>query len=340
MSKTILVTGGTGLLGSYLLRYLVRNGQQQIRAIKRKNSSMDLVKDVEKKIEWIDCDILDVPLLEDVMRGVQQVYHCAGMVSYQGKDKKLMYQVNVEGTANIVNLGLEEGIEKLIHVSSVAAIGRRKGLKESSEKTKWEKSEMNSQYGISKYQGEQEVWRGIAEGLNAVIINPSIIMGSGFWDKGSAKFFRTISKGYPFYASGGSGFVDVRDVCRMMIEMMEGDVVAQRFIANAENISYKNAFDIIAKSINRKPPSMPLNKFLGSLAWRAEWMRSKLTGGWAVITKETVANSFHTHIYLNQKSVDTFGFEYTSYEQTVVEVGRQFLEAEKNGMSPRVLPLI
>ena len=116
--------------------------------------------------------------------------------------------------------------------------------------------------------------------------------------------------------------------------------MAQGFIANAENISYKNAFDIIAKSINRKPPSMPLNKFLGSLAWRAEWMRSKLTGGWAVITKETVANSFHTHIYLNQKSVDTFGFEYTSYEQTVVEVGRQFLEAEKNGMSPRVLPLI
>ena len=340
MSKTILVTGGTGLLGSYLLRYLVRDGHQNIRAIKRENSSMALVEDVKNKIEWIDCDILDVPLLEDVMRGVQQVYHCAGMVSYQGKDRKLMFQVNVEGTANIVNLGLDEGIEKLVHVSSIAALGRRKNLIETDEKTKWEKSERNSQYGISKYQGEQEVWRGIAEGLNAIVINPSIIMGSGFWDRGSAKFFRTISKGYPFYASGGSGFVDVRDVCRMMIEMMESEIVSQKFIANSENLSYKNAFDTIAKSIDRKPPSMPLNKFLGSLAWRVEWLRSRLTGGWAVITKETVANSFHTHIYSNQKSIDTFGFEYTPFEQTAIEVGRQFLEAKKNGMSPKVLPLI
>ena len=340
MGKSILVTGGTGLLGSYLLRYLVQSGHQNIRAIKRANSSMALVEEVKDKVEWIDCDILDVPLLEDVMRGVQQVYHCAGMVSYQSKDRKLMFQVNVEGTANIVNLGLDEGIEKLVHVSSIAALGRRKGLIETDEKNKWEKSEMNSQYGISKYQGEQEVWRGIAEGLNAAIINPSIIMGSGFWDRGSAKFFKTISKGYPFYAKGGSGFVDVRDVSRMMIELMESNIVAQRFIVNAENLKYKKAFDIIANAIDRKPPSMPLNKWLGGLAWRAEWLRSRLLGGWAVITKETVANSFHTHIFLNQKSIDTFSFEYTPFEQTVVEVGRQFLEAEKNGMSPKVLPLI
>ena len=340
MNKTILVTGGTGLLGSYLLRYLVRDGHQNIRAIKRANSSMALVEEVKDKIEWIDCDILDIPLLEDVMRGVQQVYHCAGMVSYQSKDRNLMYQVNVEGTANIVNLALDEGIEKLVHVSSIAALGRRKGLVETDENNRWEKSERNSQYGISKFQGEQEVWRGIAEGLNAIIINPSIIMGSGFWDRGSAKFYKTISKGYPFYATGGSGFVDVRDVCLLMMEMMESDIVAQRFIANSENLPYKKVFDIIAKSIDCKPPSMPLNKLIGGLAWRVEWLRSKLTGGWAVVTKETVSNSFHKHIFQNQKSIDTFDFEYTPYEQTAVEVGRQFLEAEKNGMAPKVLPLI
>jgi dihydroflavonol-4-reductase len=325
-NKKILVTGGTGFLGSYLLRYLVQKGYNNIFAIRRSTSKLDLVKPIEDKIQWVECDILDVRGLEKAMAGVEQIYHLAAMVSFEAKHRKRMHQINIEGTANVVNLALENNIEKLVHVSSIAALGRRKRLKVITEKTKWEKSGFNSAYAISKYLSEQEVWRGVAEGLRACIINPAVILGAGFWEEGSASFFSKINKGNKFYGVGGTGFVDVRDVSRLMIEMMESELVGEKVIANGENISYRKVFEMIADSINKKRPRIALNPMLGALAWRAEWLRSKITGSSALVTKETVENSFRTWIYENKKSIDTFNFKYIPVEQTIKEAGQLFLE--------------
>ncbi len=335
--EKILVTGGTGFLGSYLLRCLIHKGYNNIIAIRRSSSRMDLVEDVKDKIEWVDCDILDVIGLEKVMQDVEQIYHVAAMVSFEPKYRKKMHQVNIEGTANIVNLALDHQIEKLVFVSSIAAIGRRKRLTHINEKTKWEKSDYNSEYAISKYHAEQEVWRGIAEGLNAAIINPGIILGAGFWNEGSASFFSKIWKGNKFYGTGGSGFVDVRDVSRLMIKMMESEVKSERFIAIGENWSYQKVFETIADSIQKNRPSIPINPLLGGVAWRVEWVRSRITGHPALVSKETVENSFRNWIHDNQKSIDTFNHKYIPLEQTIHETGQLFLEAAKNGLQPKYL---
>lgn len=335
----ILVTGGTGFLGSYLLRYLVEQGYNNIHAIRRSTSKMDLVEEVKDKINWIECDILDVVGLGEAMQGVQQIYHVAAMVSFEPKYRKKMHQVNIEGTANIVNLALEHGVEKLVHVSSTAAIGRRKKITQIDEKTKWERSNYNSEYGISKYLAEQEVWRGVAEGLSAVVINPGIILGAGFWEEGSATFFMKMWKGNKFYGRGGNAFVDVRDVSRLMIMMMESEVVGERFLAIGENWSYQKVFDTIADSIDKKRPTIGLNSFLGGLAWRVEWVRSRLTGSSALVTKETVQNSFRTWVYDNQKSIKTFNFKYTPLEKTIKETGDIFQKIAKNDFKPMYLPV-
>ena len=335
----ILVTGGTGFLGSYLLRYLVEQGYNNIHAIRRSTSKMDLVEEVKDKINWIECDILDVVGLGEAMQGVQQIYHVAAMVSFEPKHRKKMHQVNIEGTANIVNLALVHGVEKLVHVSSTAAIGRRKKITQIDEKTKWERSNYNSEYGISKYLAEQEVWRGMAEGLSAVVINPGIILGAGFWEEGSAKFFMKMWKGNKFYGRGGNAFVDVRDVSRLMIMMMESEVAGERFLAIGENWPYQKVFDTIADSIGKSRPTIGLNAFLGGLAWRVEWVRSKLTGSSALVTKETVQNSFRTWVYDNQKSIDTFDFQYTPLEKTINETGDIFQKTIKNKLKPSFLPV-
>ena len=338
-NKKILVTGGTGFLGSYLLRYLVQQGYNNIIATKRKSSRMDLVQPVVDKITWVNCDILDVVGLEKAMQGVQQIYHTAAVVSFAPKQRKKMNQVNIEGTANIVNLALDSQVEKLVYVSSIAALGRRKRLQNINEKTKWERSDYNSAYGISKYLAEQEVWRGVAEGLSASIINPAVIMGAGFWKEGTSALFNKMYKGNKFYGTGGNGFVDVRDVSRLMIQLMESDVVGERFIVNGENWDFQKLFNQIADALKVSQPNIALTPFLGGLAWRAEWFRSKISGNAPIVTKETVANSFRTWIYENQKSLKTFDFKYTPLEQTIQETGKSFLQSIPNGQNFAYLPL-
>ena len=177
--KRILVTGATGFLGAYLLRQLVTQGHA-IRALRRANSPMHLVEDIADLVEWVEADILDIVALETAFEGVTHVYHCAAMVSFHPRDVDRMMKINVEGTANIVNLSLSFGVQKLVHVSSIAAVGRSKERPQLDESSKWTTSKLNTNYAISKYMGEQEVWRGHAEGLAVGIVNPAIILGSGF----------------------------------------------------------------------------------------------------------------------------------------------------------------
>ena len=218
--QPVLITGATGFLGSYLLRSLIKSGHQNIRALRRPNSDHALVADIQGAVEWVEGDLLDPAALEDAMQGIRQVYHCAAIVSFDPRMVRTMLRANVEGTANVVNAALWEGVDKLVHVSSIAAIGRSPEEKKVSENTKWQRSPLHSNYAISKYLSEQEAWRGMAEGLNVSVVNPSVILGSGRWEDGPLQLFRLGWKAFPFYATGVSGFVDVRDVAQAMILLL------------------------------------------------------------------------------------------------------------------------
>lgn len=338
--KKIFVTGGTGFLGSYLLRYLIHKGYTDIRALKRSTSSMALLGDVAHLIEWIEGDILDVVSLQESMQEVQQVYHCAAIVSYESGQADLMHEVNVAGTANVVNLALEMQVEKLVHVSSIAALGRSGKSKLLDESAKWEQSKFNTQYAISKHRAEMEVWRGIAEGLNAAIVNPSVILGSGYWQEGTCRIFMNGWNNFPFYPRGGTGFVDVRDVAKATIELMEQPITNERFIINGENLSYHDVMTRIALTLGKKTPSIRVNSLIQETAWRAAWLYSKWSGKRPFITKETARQSARTHYYDNAKSRTQLGIDYTPIQQTIEETAMQLKVVATKGFEPDVLELI
>ncbi len=333
----ILVTGGTGFLGSYVLRMLVQRGLR-VCALRRAESRMELVQEVADKIAWVETDVNDVLNLDAAFEGVTHVFHCAAMVSFHPRDVRRMMQINVEGTANIVNLALEHQVKKLVHVSSIAALGRTKERPDLDEAAKWVTSKANSQYAISKYLAEQEVWRGQAEGLTTAIVNPAIILGSGFWELGSARFFKQVADGLKFAPIGRSGFVDVRDVADFMIRLMESDVSGERYVLSAENVDYKRFFQLIADALHTKAPFIKVTPLLAEVAWRVEWLKEKIIGGDPMVTKESARASVSRFFYHNEKSL-SFGFQYRPLEQTIRETAAQFLTAKNNDLSPSVLPI-
>ncbi len=297
---------------------------------------MDLVSDIHSDIEWVDCDILDIIGLEDAMEGIQQVYHSAAIVSFLPSERAYMRQVNVEGTSNVVNLSLSQGVEKLLHVSSIAAIGRRKQGVTISENSNWERSPFNSKYAISKRMAELEVWRGVAEGLHANIINPSMILGAGRWNDGPQKFFKVVWDEIAYFPRGTNGFVDVRDVVRMMVQLMEEDISGERVIASANSLPYQELMSLIARHLNKKPPAKPLSPLLTHLLWRMEWLKSKLSGQAPNVTKETALHTSRTFYYDHSKSKELLDFEYLPIEKTIADIAPAFLEASQHNFESRL----
>lgn len=337
--KKILVTGATGFIGSYLVRYLIQQGYKNVYALKRQDSSLALVEEVKSEVRWIEADLLDLAALQEAFDGVSQVYHCAALVSFQEKSRRALLENNVQGTANVVNFCLEKGVEKLLYVSSIAALGRKPKEPDIDEKTPWVPSKWNNPYGISKHLAEMEVWRGIAEGLNAVIVNPSNVLGSGFW-KGrisTGQMFYQIWQGLAFYPLGTSGFVDVRDTARFMLKLMESDISGERFILNGENLPFKVLFEEIAKVLGKRPPFLCVSPFIREVAWRVAWVFSKISGQAAFITPQTARSSARTFFYDNSKSLGAFPFSYTPLRRTIEETGAQFLKNAKDDFKPAVL---
>ncbi|MFK7947024.1 MAG: SDR family NAD(P)-dependent oxidoreductase [Saprospiraceae bacterium] len=335
----ILVTGGTGFLGSYLLRYLVKKGAD-IRATRRTNSSMKLVENIKNKVEWVEADVLDVISLEDAMEGIDCIYHCAAIVSFDPKEAEMLHLINVEGTANVVNMALRTGVKRLLHVSSIAAIGRSKETPNVNENIMFVRNPMNTKYAISKFQGEQEAWRGAAEGLEVVVVNPSVIIGSGFWDNGTNGFFHQINNRLKFYPIGATGFVDVRDVAKAMIQIMDSNITDERYILNAENIPYQTFLNWIAENLEQPKPSIKVTKFIQELAWRLAWIGSKLTGKKPFLTKESARSSGTTFRYENDKFLNEFpNFEFRSMRKTTHETALQYKVDMKNGKDFNILPI-
>ena len=311
----ILVTGGTGLLGSKLLEKLVNVGHK-VRALKRNTSRLDKVLSIQDKVEWVEGDVLDIPSLEDAMKDITEVYHCAAMVSFNPSKRAAMYEINITGTANVVNVALASGVQALCHVSSIAALGRVKEGEEITEETKWGESKDNSHYSITKYKSEQEVWRANAEGLNTVIVNPSVILGEGNWRTDSSSFISNGYKGMPMYPPGCNGFVDSEDVVKAMIYLMSKKEYGEQFILSADNVYYKDLFAKIAKAFGKEGPKRKMTPFLGGLFWRAVAIMSFFTAKTPVITEETINTILKTYFYSNDK-VKATGFEFQSIDETI-----------------------
>ena len=310
----VLVTGSAGLLGRELVSQLLAQGKTVTALYNKKTLEIPATEN----LKLLRCDVLDVTGLEEAMEGVEELYHCAGKVSFNGSDAGALFKVNVEGTANVVNAALEAGVTKMVHVSSVAALGRIRKDAMIDESMQWTEETSNSKYGQSKYLGELEVWRGIAEGLNAVIVNPTIILGVGDHDEGSTKIFKSVYNEFPWYSEGMTGFVDVADVAKAMIQLMESDIVSERFIISAENRTYREVFNSMADAFGKKRPTKKVTAWLASVVWRLERIKSKFTGKQPLVTKETAATALAIAVYDNSKLKKYLpSFEYLNLEQTI-----------------------
>lgn len=312
----ILITGCNGLVGSFIARKFLQEGCH-IRALKRAKSDLSLVADVESDIEWVEGDILDLAQLTKAMQGVDTVIHAAAIVSFTPADRHQMLKVNVEGTSNVVNISLAAGIKKFCFVSSVAAIGRKKNVMLADENTQWEESPYNSYYAKSKYLAELEVWRGIAEGLPAVIVNPSVVLGPGNWHKSSTKLFKYIWDEKPFYTAGSMNYVDVRDVADIIFKLIYSEITAERFILNAGSIKIEHMFGTIAAAFQKKKPLILIPPFMAQIAWRLEYIRSLLSGSSPLITRETALIAQRDYLYNNQKIKQTLQYTFRNLDETI-----------------------
>ncbi|MFN3315586.1 MAG: NAD-dependent epimerase/dehydratase family protein [Raineya sp.] len=316
MSK-IFITGATGLLGNYIAQKFFEKGYT-IKALKRINSDTTHISQWAKHAEWIEGDIFDLEQLNASIEDDDIVVHSAALVSFRGKDRKAMMRTNVEGTANLVNVCLDKKIKKFVHISSIASLGRKKGRIEIDETSKWEDSDYNTHYAESKYLAELEVWRGIKEGLPAVILNPSLVFGVGDWSRTSLQLFKYVSQGKKFFPVGSCNYVDVRDIAQAALLLAESPIVAERFVLSAGNIFYKDLFAKIAKLMHKKAPFIPVSPFLAEIAWRANALWAMLTFSSPTITKETARNSSRHFIYKSDKIKKFFPeFTFHSLDDTL-----------------------
>lgn len=312
----IFVTGGTGLLGSYLLRELVARKKQVIALYRKEIPQYSFAN----QIQWIKGDILDVVLLEEIMQQVQQVYHCAAIVSFNPKKKYELLKINAEGTANVVNAALKTNVQKLLHVSSVSALGRKRDGVVITESAQWEDDSNNSAYGRSKYFAELEVWRGISEGLNALIVNPTLILGLSDWNNGSSALFKKAWNQFPWYTEGVSGMVDAVDVATAMIMLMESDILSERFIISAENWSFKQLFTEMALAFGKRPPYKPASPAMANLLWRIEKIRGWFSSGEPLLTRETADTARRKVYFDNSKLLKALPlFSFKPLNQTITE---------------------
>ncbi len=328
-----LVTGGSGLVGSHIILDLLDKGLP-VRALKREESDLEPIKSLFKfykkselfeKIKWVDGDILDIPSLEAAMDQVENVYHSAALVSFYKKHHKRMYDINVRGTYNIVNQAISSKVRKIGHISSIAALGRN-NTHYYTESNKWKNDKNNSYYAITKYGAEREIWRGINEGVPAVIVNPGIILGPSNWNRSSSTLFKNIYKGLKYYTTGVNGFVDVRDVSKAIISLTNSSINSERFILVSENISYKDIFQEIARSFNKEIPNKAASKNILEIAWRIALLKSYFNGKPPSITKETARTSIQQNYYDASKIKKEISFDFIKTEDSIKNAAAYFLK--------------
>lgn len=320
----ILVTGATGIVGSHLLVQLLQENEA-VKALFRSEKQIEKTKNVFSfhnqlelfdKINWVKGDITDIPSLEIAFEKVTHIYHCAALISFDPRDEDELRKINIEGTANVVNCCIDFGIKKLCHVSSIAALGNPKEHETTiTEETEWNPEELHSDYAITKYGAEMEVFRGHQEGLEVVIVNPGVIFGYGFPKRGSDVIIQSVRRGTSFYTKGIVGIVFVDDVTKCMMQLMKSDINGERFTLVGENIEVKKLLKFIANKLNVKSPSINATKSMTSIAWRLDWLISKIANRKRKITRNTAAALHETLIYDTSKIKSEFEFEFQEKEE-------------------------
>jgi dihydroflavonol-4-reductase len=325
----VLITGASGLVGSHLAIHLLEKGEN-VRAIFRENNSKEKTKSIFdlyhkshlfSKINWIQGDILDIPSLELAFENSDYVYHCAAMISFDPKEEEKLRKTNIEGTANIVNFCLSKNVKKLCYVSSIAALGDLLPHETIiTEETEWNPEKSHSDYAISKYGAEIEVFRAQQEGLKVVIVNPGVILGAGFFDSGSGEIFTKVKKGLKFYTNGTTGFVAVTDVVKIMFQLMKSEVESERFIVISENVTYKNLLNIIATGFGVKKPYIQVTKLITTIAYKLDWIASNIFLQKRQLSKD-MAQSLHSlDFYSNEKIKKALNFEFEKIPTTIKKV--------------------
>ncbi len=312
----VFITGGTGLVGSFVIRHFLQQGYP-VTALRRAGSDMHLLHDCQDKVQWVEGDILDIPLLSQVIQPNSIVIHAAAIVSYSPSRKEEMFKTNVEGTANMVNVCLEQGVRKFCFVSSIAALGKNKQQTEIDESAKWEDSDLNTSYGQSKYLAETEVWRAAAEGLPVVIVNPSIILGAGDWQRSSTQLFHYAYKEKPFYPNGSVNYVDVRDVARAIFLLANTEIIGEKFILNAGTVNYKKLLEQIAQRFGKRPPHWKVQPWMSQLLWRMEWIKSLFSKKEPLLTRETAKLSQIHYLYPSDKIKKELNFTFNDLADTL-----------------------
>jgi len=339
LPKHVFITGATGLIGSHVARRYLNDGYQ-VSALKRPIAGYGLLADIADRIRWYEGDVLDIPSLEAAIQPGTDVIHAAALVSFLGRDTRRMEQVNVEGTANVVNVCLKIGVRKFGYVSAVKALGRPSHRQASDpesrfepilidEDQKWEESPRNSPYAKTKYWAELEVWRGVAEGLTTVIINPATTLGVGNWENSSLQIVRYIAKEKKFYPGGLVNLVDVLDVAEVMVRLMESDIAGRRFILCGGTIPYQSLFNQLAKAMHKRAPEVRAARWVTGLIWPLEAVRAWFLRTKPLITKETARDSNLLYICDGRRIKKALGFHYRPLEQTIQRVGEGFRAGEK-----------
>lgn len=331
----VLVTGGTGLVGAHLLLHLIENGEN-VRAIYRKQQNIHRTKsvfelygkaDLFEKINWLEADILDVPSLEIAFVDIDYVYHCAALISFDPKDEDALRKTNIEGTANMVNFSLAKGIKKFCFVSSIAALGDLAPHETYiTEETDWNPEKPHSDYAISKYGAEMEVWRAVQEGLDIIIINPGVILGpipkNKNCEKGSAELYTRVANGLSFYTLGSTGFVTITDVVRIALELMKSNIKNERFTLIAENIVFRDILNTIADVLKIKKPAFHAKPLFMNFLWMADAIFSTLFLRKRNLTRATAKASYSKNLYSNEKIKTALGTVFHDVHEYVKEVSK------------------
>jgi dihydroflavonol-4-reductase len=329
----ILVTGGTGLVGAHLLLHLTEN-ESVVRAIFRSEKSKAKTKNLFQlfqkehlfdRIIWVKADILNIPALNNAMQDITHVYHCAALVSFDTKDEEALRKTNIEGTANVVNCALEAQVKKICYVSSIAALGNPI-LPETliTETTDWNPEKSHSDYAITKYGGEMEVWRGSYEGLSCIIVNPGVILGAGFWDTGSGEIFSRVAQGLSFYSEGTTGFVSVKDVVQVMTQLMNTTISEEKFIVISENVDYKTFLFSLADALGVKKPYIKATPLMTSLTWKLDWLLSKVFLKKSLFPK-SLAKSLHSNeVFSNEKIKSCLNFSFEPIQESLSSIANLY----------------
>lgn len=330
----ILVTGGTGLVGSHLLYHLCLE-YDKIRAIYRTESSIDRTKTVFAyytkdtslfhKIEWFKADITQVPAMIPAFKDVEQVYHCAAFISFNPKDYREMRKVNIHGTAIIANLAIDAKVKKLCYVSSIASIGDALPNQLIDESCEWNKEKDNSGYSITKYGGEMEVWRASQENVDVIIVNPGVILGSGFWNSGSGKLFEQVYRDFKYYTEGVTGFVVVQDVVKPMIALMQSEIKNERYILVSENKSFKDILFTIADALEKKRPNRKVSKWQTSILWRFSFLISKVTGKNPLLSKYSARSAHTVSRYASEKVKKALEYTFEPINDSIMRISKNYL---------------